>query len=124
MMEYLRLEGGCQIMGISISSSIDEVTLDLVDTPPGCPCTKMIKCVDVLFIQLSREPGDDLAYAIVDMYWETVRGLERRSVWTQLDYTFNPVTMANFMEDDEPIVHLYFEGDLCGDIVCKRLEFQ
>lgn len=118
------------LVSAEFSANFSSVVLTMTD-----PLSEMtLTCSGIVLLHWHRFP-DESAPFIPELYWERVEGQALRKLLVRLRFSFYddlgsamlgqpalPPEEAVWCRFDHPLVHLHLEGDVCADIVCKRLE--
>lgn len=81
--------------------------------------TVVLTCENLLAFHLHRTADDVVPYFLGEVRWQPLAGASQSQALVRLGYSFFNERGSLLEPDWGQVVHLHFEGSLCGDIICR-----
>jgi hypothetical protein len=102
---------------------LNNVVIELTATfPPYSSCTMI--CNEVIALRFNRTDDTQPPYFCGKFVWKNC-GTNIDKILLDIQYPFYknlPISSSNLIIPTCDCFYLQFEGNLCGDIVCKKIE--
>jgi hypothetical protein len=109
---------------VSFSTDIENMRVIIMITDTLPPYTeRKVTCEGVIVFRFNCTENSDSPYFCEEFYWNNCEN-NLRKVLNDIQYPFFsglPITPDNILIPQNNFYHLYFEGDACGDIICKTI---
>jgi hypothetical protein len=97
--------------------------LFLTDTVPPYD-TIILICHDVLSFHMHRTAGDEAPFFLGEVAWRPLEGDGAAARLSALGYPFSDEQGKLLEPGWGQVVHLHFEGSVCGDVLCRTCSVQ